>query len=1537
MTGRITSIAADPSDSTGNRIYVGTTGGGVWTSNNAAAAAVSSIVFTPLTDQVTALASAKDASISIGALTVQPGGTGVVLAGTGDPNDALDSYYGAGILRSTDGGATWSLIPKSSGLQTGTGGAGFSFAGAAFAGFAWSTVNPQVVVAAVSDSYEGDIVGASLTSASTPTVKICEGLYYSTDSGATWQLATIEDGTGANNLVQSAASPLLGPNGNAATSVVWNPLRNVFLAAIRFHGYYESADGITWTRLTNQPGINSVLCPTNPGVAGDTGCPVFRGALAANAANGDTFAWTVDINNQDQGLWQDVCAPASGACASGTIAFGTQWNTTAAAQGMDLSTAQGAATVVDGAYTLALAAAPSATASSGTLLLAGADDLWEAELPYALGGSWRNTTNSTTCMSAQVGEYQHALAWNASNPLEIFLGNDSGLWRSTDGIAETGPVCSSTDAGHFQNLNGSIGSLAEVESVAPAATNPYTILASAGVNGAAGIEETSSTFASTADWPQLITGDAGAAVLNPADNSSWYINDQAGVAIYLCSPLAPCTGSGSAAVPVVGEADVDSDGLTMPVPATFQVDALDMTKLLVATCRIWQGTPGGSDWTAISPVLAVADTAPPAASYPPSTPCDGNALVRSLVAMNLGNGSEVVYVGLYGAATFGANASGHILSGLYQPASSTSPAAWTWTDRTANPVTNDANPFNYYEFDISSLTIDAHDPTGNTVYATVEGMQNYGEDIQTVYRSTSGGAQWTAIDSNLPDAPVSALAIDPQSGQTVYLATDVGVFYTSEVTSCGVFGSNCWAPFGAGLPPAPVVALSAAAAHSSDPVLVAATYGRGIWQTTLWTAGTALAAASAAPASLTFTNQNLNTTSNAQTVTITNTGSVALTPTSIMYTGDFATSSAASADTCTGQSIASGASCTVGVVFTPQTAGALTGLMTIYANVYGGQLSVDLNGTGVASSSQVTISPASIPFGQIEENTVSPVESISVQNSGAAVSISGLTVSTPFVIPAGGNSCGATSLAASSDCAIQIEFAPTSAGTFTGLLTLTDAAGTQTVQLTGTSLASPTDVLNPTALSFPNTVENQVSSPETVTITNIGGVALTNLVLSITGPFQQTNQCGSQVAANGGICYIAVTFDPTQAGPLTGTLTVADALKTQTVALSGAGIAPPVLGVSPTSLTFTNNQPGVSSSPQTLTVTNTGGAALAGLGFTFSGAAASSYAYTTTCGTTLAAGASCTAQIVFTPSASGASAATLTISSSTAGVTAVAVPINASGQQTGGLVATPAVLNFSAVPLGQTSAAQTVTLTNSTASVIDAVTLAIAAPFSIAQNGCAGTLAAGASCTAEIVFKPTAGGSASGTLTASASGVPPATVALSGAGFNFTVVFVGAAAQMVTAGQTATYSLVVTPTGASGTFTFACGTLPTGALCLFNPTTETISAGVQGNLEAQISTGSATAKLVRPGRWPVLPLVCGVLLLPLALKRRRSILLPALLFAVLATGVSSCVSSGGGSGGSGGSGSQGGGSGTPTGTYTIPITVSANGLSQTVSATLTVD
>jgi len=126
-------------------------------------------------------------ALSIGSLAIA---NGVLLAGTGDPNDASDSYYGAGILRSPDGGGTWTLAQQSLDGATGN----HSFFGLSVAGLAFSSANPSLVVAGLSQSAEGAAVNAEKTSVSQT------GLYYSTDAGVTWHMATVMDGS---QIVQS--------------------------------------------------------------------------------------------------------------------------------------------------------------------------------------------------------------------------------------------------------------------------------------------------------------------------------------------------------------------------------------------------------------------------------------------------------------------------------------------------------------------------------------------------------------------------------------------------------------------------------------------------------------------------------------------------------------------------------------------------------------------------------------------------------------------------------------------------------------------------------------------------------------------------------------------------------------------------------------------------------------------------------------------------------------------------------------------------------------------------------------------------------------------------------------------------------------------------------------------------------------------------------------------------------------------------------------------------------------------------------------
>jgi len=1598
VTGRVSAVALDPSDTTGNRLYIGTTGGGVWVAQNAGTSNAANVAFTPLTDSLAALSGIQDASISIGALTVQPGATGVILAGTGDPNDALDSYYGEGILRSADGGNTWSLIQTTADLSWG-------FAGEGFAGFAWSTATPQLVVAAVAQAYEGTLVNADRPHLS------YEGLYYSNDSGATWSLATITDGAGAD--VQGPADPFASPDGNAATSVAWNPVRQLFVAAVRFHGYYQSADGVTWTRMTAQPGVGltAAMCPTNSAATGSIACPIFRGTMAVNPQTGDTFAWTVDLNNQDQGLWQDQCAISGGSCSNPGFSFAQQWKTTA----LETSTAEGPATIENGDYTLDLAAVPS---QQDTVLLAGEVDLWRCSL--AMGCVWRNTTNADTCMSAQVAPYQHALGWSTANPLEIFVGNDSGLWRSLDAIGETGQACAPTDASHFQNLNGSLGSLAEVMSLSQSASSPYTMMAGLGVNGTAGVK---GALGPTAQWPQVLGGDGGAVAIDPTNEYKWYVNAEAGVSIYLCDQVADCTAASFGTSPVVSDADVGGDGLTMTTPAPFLVDPLDETQLLIGTCRVWRGPANGLGWTSANAVSPILDSGSGGGA---SAACNGDALIRSITAVALAGGKEVIYVGTYGSADGGTLLPGHVLSATVNPASG---AAAVWNDLTLNPVTNDSLGLDAFGLDISSITIDPHDATGNTVYVTVEGIPTQPEAVRVVYRSTDGGAHWASLVANLPWAPANGLVVDPQTANTVYLATDAGVYFTTQVGTCANLPSTCWSAFGTGLPEAPVTELSASAQ-----VLVAGTYGRGVWETPLWSATTGWTSAAVAPASLTFGSTSLGTAGTAQVVTLTNTGNLGLKTSAVTLSGDFSET-----DNCQAATVAAGASCTINVTFNPTVSGSRTGEMTIDLNVYGGQLLVDLSGTGTAAG-LVTLTPATVSFGAVAVGATSTPLQVEAGNSGSLpIPITSLTVTPPFTIAS--NLCGTSALAADTDCQIMVAFSPTQTGAATGTLTLVDEAGTQTIALSGIGAAPPTDTLNTTSLSFGGTIEGNLSTAQMVSLTNGGGLPLTSIAVTVSGAFQQSNNCGTQLTGPAS-CSISVVFAPTQVGGQTATLTVSDLLRTQTVALTGSGLTPPAMSVSPTSLSFAAQQVNSASAPLTLTVTNSGGAPMANIGFQLTGSGAGSFAIgTTTCGALLANGSSCTVQVTFTPGSAGGSAATLVVSSSTLGVTAVTVPLNGTGTVTTGLNVSPAQLSFPGELPGQTSPAQTVTITNTGSFAATSMAVTVSAQFGLSQNNCGSSLAAGATCTIGVVFQPASVGNLTGTLTVTSAAVAnaatvtlsgtgegtgaiqttPATVAfgtvgvgvtsnpatvtvtnpgtgaltglavaastgfavvnnnctatlaagasctlgvdfapvgagaqtgslsitsstagaagsvsLTGTGFDFSVAASGSTTETVSNGQTADYTVAITPTtAAGGTFAFACGTLPANAICLFKPTTESLNAGVTGNVTVGISVGGAgtSARLKRTDG--LIPVACVLLLLPLGWATRRKALRCCLLLAVLAAGVSSCTSSGGGTGGGG---STGGGStgDTPTGTYSIPVNVTSNGVEHSLTLTLTV-
>src|SRR5271170_578201 len=134
VSGRATSVVVDPAHASGNTVLLGGAYGGLWKSTNAG-----SLNSNPAS--VTWLALIDDQpTLAVGAIALQPGNSNVILVGTGETNSSSDSYYGLGILRSADGGSTWTQMQSA--------GTGQSFLGIGFSKIAFSTANPNLAVAA---------------------------------------------------------------------------------------------------------------------------------------------------------------------------------------------------------------------------------------------------------------------------------------------------------------------------------------------------------------------------------------------------------------------------------------------------------------------------------------------------------------------------------------------------------------------------------------------------------------------------------------------------------------------------------------------------------------------------------------------------------------------------------------------------------------------------------------------------------------------------------------------------------------------------------------------------------------------------------------------------------------------------------------------------------------------------------------------------------------------------------------------------------------------------------------------------------------------------------------------------------------------------------------------------------------------------------------------------------------------------------------------------------------------------------------------
>jgi hypothetical protein len=347
-------------------------------------------------------------------------------------------------------------------------------------------------------------------------------------------------------------------------------------------------------------------------------------------------------------------------------------------------------------------------------------------------------------------------------------------------------------------------------------------------------------------------------------------------------------------------------------------------------------------------------------------------------------------------------------------------------------------------------------------------------------------------------------------------------------------------------------------------------------------------ALSASPSSLSFGDVASGSTSGAQTVTVSNPGSSAVSVSSVSASGPFS-----QANTC-GSSIAAGGSCTVSVKFAPTSGGSLTGTLSVATSAPGSPLSVALSGTGVtsttnlalgqpatASSSYETFVPANVTDGNAssywESSDGAAYPQTITADLGSVQSIGSVTLDLP-PSSAWSTRTETLSVLGSSNGSTFSQIAGSAGYTFnpaTGnTVTISLPAGTTAryVQLsftgnTGWSAAQLSELevfpggggsggsalsASPSSLSFGSVAVGSTSGAQTVTVSNPGSSAVTVSSVSASGPFTQTNTCGTSLAA-GASCSVSVRFAPAGGGAASGTLSVASSAPGSplTVALSG--------------------------------------------------------------------------------------------------------------------------------------------------------------------------------------------------------------------------------------------------------------------------------------------------------------------------------------------------------------------------------------------------
>jgi hypothetical protein len=294
--------------------------------------------------------------------------------------------------------------------------------------------------------------------------------------------------------------------------------------------------------------------------------------------------------------------------------------------------------------------------------------------------------------------------------------------------------------------------------------------------------------------------------------------------------------------------------------------------------------------------------------------------------------------------------------------------------------------------------------------------------------------------------------------------------------------------------------------------------------------------------------------------------------------------------------------------------------------------------SGAAAANYVIgYAPGTVTVSQATSRTTITTHAPSPSNVGQAVVVSasvapqftGLPTGTITISASTGESCVGALSAGVASCSITFATAGTRtlAATYGGDLNFAGSVSTGVAQ----SVVALGVTVNPTSLTFADTLLNTNSATMSVTLTN-NGARLTTLSYSFTDPnytkVTGTNNCGTTLNTNAS-CVIYVRFRPSTLGAHAAILNINAGTTLASVALSGNGVAPiAVLGtLTPSPLLATRG----STAQGTVSLNNTGTGPLTIASITIGGTNATQFSQTNDCGTSLAAGGNCTITVTFHP------------------------------------------------------------------------------------------------------------------------------------------------------------------------------------------------------------------------------------------------------------------------------------------------------------------